>query len=64
MQITVEAPDGVFCKGCDCVSYNYCNLTQSKPILQVYCRKLRIAWESNSLEVVKHTDCPTKIRLK
>lgn len=59
MQITVEAPDGKFCNGCDCLSFNHYDVSQLKPKLQVYCRKLKIVWESKSLEVVKHHDCPT-----
>jgi len=60
MQITVEAPEGAFCNGCDCLSYNHYDVAGLRPILHVYCRKLKKVWESKSLDVVKHHDCPTK----
>lgn len=59
MKIEVDAPDGEFCNGCDCLSYNHYDVAQLNPVLHVYCRKLKVVWESESLEVKKHHDCPT-----
>lgn len=61
MKIEVYAPDSdnEFCNGCDCLSFNHYDVSQLNPVLHVYCRKLKTVFESKSLEVKKHHDCPT-----
>jgi len=61
MRIEVEAPDGEVCNGCDCLSQNFIEVSNGLPKIHVYCRKLKVVWESESKEIKKHHDCPTNL---
>jgi len=59
MQITVEAPNGDTCNGCDVLNFNYVDMVNSVQNIHVSCRKLHVTWVSQTREVKKHHDCPT-----